>query len=68
MMVLEREDVNFSTQWRSRGLWRDEMKPENTKREAEAKREWRAGPQKCEASSAALEVVSVMSRKEDVTE
>ncbi|KAJ7841021.1 hypothetical protein B0H13DRAFT_1910432 [Mycena leptocephala] len=33
MMVLEREDVNFSTQWRSRGFGRDEMKPENTTQE-----------------------------------
>jgi hypothetical protein len=37
MMVLEREDVNFSTQWRSRGFGRDEMKPENTTPEHSSK-------------------------------
>ncbi|KAJ6568646.1 hypothetical protein B0H19DRAFT_1065460 [Mycena capillaripes] len=37
MTVLEREDVNFGTQWRSPGFERKEMRPENTTQEHSSK-------------------------------
>ncbi|KAJ6605268.1 hypothetical protein DFH09DRAFT_1067548 [Mycena vulgaris] len=54
MKVLEREDVNFSTQWHSRGFGREEMKPENTKREQKERGSggWGNKNLRCELSSA----------------